>query len=178
MITASHLYELPFGKGKPFLSQNRAAGLVLGEWQLNGIYRFATGTPFTATADATSCNCPGNNQFADAIASVTYLGGIGPGQPWFSTSSFGAPAPNGFGTAGRNTIRGPRLSNYDLSVFRLFPIGERFRLEYRAEFYNLTNTPHFANPSGTATSATFGIISSTLGGYGNRQVQMALRLKF
>ena len=55
---------------------------------------------------------------------------------------------------------------------------ERFRLEYRAEFYNLTNTPHFSNPSGSATSATFGIISSTLSGYGNRQVQMALRVKF
>jgi hypothetical protein len=178
MITASHLYELPFGKGKPLLSRNRAASLILGGWQLNGIFRFATGTPFTATADATSCNCPGNNQFADAIAPITYLGGIGPGQPWFSTSSFAAPAPNRFGTAGRNTIRGPRLTNYDLSVFRLFTISERIRLEYRSEFYNLTNTPHFANPSGTATSATFGIISSTLSGYGNRQMQMALRLKF
>jgi len=178
MITASHLYELPFGKGKALLSQNRAASLVLGGWQLNGILRFATGTPFTATADSTSCNCPGNGQFADAIAPITYLGGIGPGQPWFSTASFAAPAPNRFGTAGRNTIRGPRLSNYDLSVFRVFGISERIRLEYRGEFYNLTNTPHFSNPSGTATSATFGIISSTLSGYGNRQVQMALRLKF
>jgi hypothetical protein len=178
MITASHLYELPFGKGKPLLSQNRAAGLILGGWQLNGILRFATGTPFTASADATSCNCPGNSQFADAIAPVTYPDGIGPGQPWFSTSSFAPPGPNRFGTAGRNTIRGPRLSNYDLSIFRIFPIAERFRLEYRAEFYNLTNTPHFSNPSGSSTSATFGIVSSTLSGYGNRQVQMALRLKF
>ncbi|HXB73858.1 MAG TPA: TonB-dependent receptor [Candidatus Acidoferrales bacterium] len=178
MITAGHLYELPFGKGKPLLNQNRAAGMILGGWQLNGIFRFATGTPFTASADATSCNCPGNSQFADAIAPVTYLGGIGPGQPWFSTASFAAPGPNRFGSAGRNTIRGPRLTNYDFSIFRMFRITERFRLEYRGEFYNLTNTPHFSNPSGSATSATFGIISSTLSGYGNRQVQMALRLKF
>jgi len=178
MLTASHLAEMPFGKGKKFLSQNRTAGMILGGWQLNGILRFATGTPFTASADATSCNCPGNGQFADAIAPVTYLGGIGPGQPWFTTSSFAPPGPNRFGTAGRNTIRGPRLSNYDVSIFRLFPISERFRLEYRAEFYNLTNTPHFSNPSGSVTSATFGIISGTLSGYGNRQVQMALRLKF
>jgi len=178
MITASHLYELPFGKGKPLLSQNRAAGAILGGWQLNGILRLATGTPFTASADATSCNCPGNSQFADAIAPVTYPGGIGPGQPWFSTSSFAPPAPNRFGTAGRNTIRGPRLRNYDLSIFRIFRMTERLRLEYRAEFYNLTNTPHFSNPSGSSTSATFGIVSSTLSGYGNRQVQMALRLKF
>ena len=178
LVTASHLYELPFGKGKPFLKQNRIVAAIVGDWQLNGIFRLATGTPFTGTADATSCNCPGNGQFADAIVSVTYPHGIGPGQPWFSTSSFAAPAPNRFGTAGRNTIRGPRLSNYDLSIFRVFPFTERFRLEYRAEFYNLTNTPHFANPSGSVTSATFGIVSSTLNGYGNRQIQMALRLKF
>jgi hypothetical protein len=178
MLTASHLVEMPFGKGKRFLGQNRAAGMILGGWQLNGIFRLATGTPFTASADATSCNCPGNGQFADAIAPVTYLGGVGPGQPWFSTSSFALPGPNRFGSAGRNTIRGPRLTNYDVSVFRVFPFSERFRLEYRVEFYNLTNTPHFSNPSGSASSATFGIISSTLSGYGNRQVQMALRLKF
>jgi outer membrane receptor protein involved in Fe transport len=178
MVTASHLYELPFGKGKHFLNQGGMAGRIIGGWQLNGIFRFATGTPFTASADATSCNCPGNNNFADALAPVTYLGGIGPGQPWFSTSSFAAPGPNRFGSAGRNTIRGPKLRNYDLSIFRTFAITERVRLEYRAEFYNLTNTPNFANPSGNSSSAVFGIISSTLGGYGNRQVQMALRLKF
>jgi hypothetical protein len=177
MLTVSHLYELPFGKSKRLLSQGPAA-MVLGGWQLNGIFRLATGTPFTASADATSCNCPGNGQFADAISPVTYLSGIGPGQPWFSTASFAAPGPNRFGTVGRNTIRGPRLTNYDLSIFRIFSITERVKLEYRAEFYNLTNTPHFANPSGSQTSATFGIISSTLSGYGNRQMQMALRLKF
>ena len=114
MLTASHLVEMPFGKGKRFLGQNRAAGMILGGWQLNGIFRLATGTPFTASADATSCNCPGNGQFADAIAPVTYLGGVGPGQPWFSTSSFALPGPNRFGSAGRNTIRGPRLTNYDV----------------------------------------------------------------
>jgi outer membrane receptor protein involved in Fe transport len=177
MVTISHLYELPFGKGKPFLSKG-IAGMILGGWQVNGIYRFATGTPFTATADATSCNCPGNGNFADAISPVSILGGVGPGQPWFTTASFAVPGPNRFGTAGRNTIRGPRLSNYDFSVFRTFPFTERFRLEYRAEFYNLTNTPHFSNPSGSVSAATFGIISSTLSGYGNRQIQMALRLKF
>jgi hypothetical protein len=178
MVTASHLYELPFGKGKRFLNQGGIAGRVIGGWQLNGILRFATGTPFTATADATSCNCPGNNNFADALTSVTYLGGIGPGQPWFSTSSFAAPGPNRFGSAGRNTVRGPRLTNYDLSIFRIFPFTERVKLEFRAEFYNLLNNPHFGNPSGNSSSAVFGIISSTLSGYGNRQTQMALRLKF
>ncbi|MGI8988973.1 MAG: carboxypeptidase regulatory-like domain-containing protein [Bryobacteraceae bacterium] len=177
LLTLSHLYEFPFGKGKRFLSRS-FGGILLGGWQLNGIYRYATGSPFTPTADATACNCPGNGNFADVLGSNTILGGIGPGQTWFSTSSFAVPGPNRFGNAGRNSLRGPHLSNYDFSLFRTFSIAERIKLEFRAEFYNLTNTPHFSNPSGNVSSGTFGVITSTLGGYGNRQSQMALRLKF
>ncbi len=88
------------------------------------------------------------------------------------------PAPNRFGNAGRNSICGPHLSNYDFSLFRTFPVAERLKLEFRAEFYNLTNTPHFSNPSGNVSSASFGVITGTLSGYGNRQTQMALRLRF
>lgn len=177
LLTVSHLYESPFGKGKASLNHG-FGGTVLGGWQLNGIYRFATGTPFTPSADATACNCPGNGNFADVLGSPSILGGIGPGQTWFTTSAFGVPAPNSFGNAGRNSIRGPHLSNYDFSLFRTFPIAERLKLEFRAEFYNLTNTPHFSNPSGNVSSASFGVITGTLSGYGNRQSQMALRLKF
>jgi hypothetical protein len=181
LLTISHVYELPFGKGKPFLSNGGFAALLLSNWQLNGIYRYATGTPFTATADATACNCPGNSNFADAVAPVQILGGVGSGQPWFSTSSFAVPGPNRFGNAGRNTIRGPHLTNYDFSLFRTFAIKERVRLEFRGEFYNITNTPHFSNPSSdnsSVNSGSFGIITSTLSGYGNRQVQTALRVTF
>lgn len=178
ILTISHVYELPFGKGKPFLNNGGVAAHILENWQLNGIFRLATGMPFTATADATSCNCPGNGNFADAITPVQTLGGVGPGQPWFSTASFAIPAPNEFGNAGRNTIRGPELKNYDFSLFRTFAVTERFKLEFRGEFYNLTNTPHFSNPDGNVNDATFGVISSTLGGFGNRQTQVALRLLF
>jgi hypothetical protein len=178
ILTVSHLFELPFGKGKRFLNNGGLVPFLLSGWQLNGIYRLATGTPFTATADATACNCPGNGNYADAVAPVETLGAVGASQFWFSRSSFAVPGPNRFGNAGRNTLRGPRLSNYDFSVFRNFSFGERFQLEYRAEFYNLANTPHFANPTGNVSSANFGTITSTLNGYGNRQIQMALRLKF
>jgi hypothetical protein len=178
LLTISHVYDLPFGKGKPFLSNGGFAAQLLSNWQLNGIYRYATGTPFTATADATACNCPGNGNFADAVAPVQTLGGVGPGQPWVSITSFAVPGPNRFGNAGRNTIRGPHLSNYDFSLFRTFAIKERVRLEFRGEFYNLTNSPHFSNPSGNVSSGSFGIITSTLSGYGNRQVQTALRVTF
>ncbi len=177
MLTISHSYELPFGVGKRYLRSGLAAYIV-GNWQLNGIYRFATGVPFNITTDATPCNCPGNGNYANVVHATSILGGIGPGQKWFDVTAFAAPPPNTFGNAGRNIVRGPHLSNYDMSVFRIFPIRERARLEFRGEFYNLTNTPHFANPSGAVTSGNFGEISSTLGGYGNREIQLALRLVF
>jgi hypothetical protein len=177
MLTVSHIWELPIGKGKPFLNSGPAA-YILGNWQINGIYRLATGTPFSITTDATPCNCPGNGNYANVLGATSILGGIGPGQKWFDTTAFAAPPPNTFGNAGRNIVRGPRLSNYDMSIFRNFPITERTRLEFRGEFYNLTNTPHFASPSGSLTSGNFGEISSTLGGYGNREIQLALRLTF
>jgi outer membrane receptor protein involved in Fe transport len=178
ILTISHVYEVPFGKGKPLLNNGGVLAAIASGWQLNGIFRFATGMPFTARADATSCDCPGNGNFANAISPVHILGGIGPGQPWFTTSSFAAPAPNQFGNAGRNTIRGPSLKNYDFSLFRTFTIGERFKLEFRGEFYNLTNTPHFSNPDGNVNDSTFGIISGTLSGAPNRQVQGGFRFMF
>jgi hypothetical protein len=152
--------------------------MVVGNWQVNGIFYAETGTPFTPLADATPCNCPGNNNYADTLRSAKILGGVGPGQKWFDVTSFAAPGPNRFGSAGRNSIRGPSLINYDFSVFRTFPIRERVKIEFRSEFYNLTNTPHFANPSNNINTGNFGEITSTLSGYGNRQIQFALRATF
>jgi hypothetical protein len=177
MLTLSHIYELPFGTGKKHL-RTGALGYVVGNWQVNGIFRLATGTPFTIGADATPCNCPGNGNFADVLRATQILGGIGPAQKWFDITAFVAPGPNRFGNGGRNIVRGPRLTNYDFSLFRNFPIRERLKLEFRSEFYNLTNTPHFGNPSNSVNSGNFGEISSTLGGYGEREIQLALRLVF
>jgi hypothetical protein len=177
MWVVSNTYELPFGKGKKWATSGPMS-YVLGAWQLNGIFRAVTGTPFTISADATPCNCPGNGNFADVLGPTTILHGAGPGQKWFDVTPFAAPGPNRFGTGGRNIVRGPSLINYDFSVFKQFPITERFKLEFRAEFYNLTNSPHFGTPSGNVNSGNFGEISSTMGGYGNREIQFALRLVF
>jgi hypothetical protein len=177
MATINHLWELPFGKGKPYLSAGPGAW-ILGGWQLNGILRFVTGTPFSIVANAGPCNCPGNGNFADVLRATSTLGGIGPGQLYFDTGAFAAPAANRFGNAGRNIVRGPGFGNYDFSIFRMFPIRERARLEFRSEFYNLTNTPRFGNPVGNVNAGNFGQITGTLNGEGERDIQFALRLVF
>jgi hypothetical protein len=174
MFTASHLYELPFGKGKRLASSGPLA-VVAGGWQLNGVFRVVSGTPFSIGADSSSCNCPGNSNYADAIGAVRILGGTGPGQYWFDRSAFAAPAANRFGTAGRNIVRGPGFANYDMSVFRAFPVTERAKVEFRSEFYNLTNTPRWGNPNSSVNSGNFGQITSTSG---EREIQFALRLLF
>lgn len=177
MLVLNHIYELPFGKGKAFLHDGPARWIA-GGWQLNGILRVVSGAPFNITADSGPCNCPGNGQFADVAGSYTKLGAIGPGQLFFNTAAFQAPPANRFGNAGRNIGRGPVLPNYDFSVFRNFDLTERLRLEFRSEFYNLTNTPQFANPVGNVNAGNFGQITGTVNGAGEREIQFALRLRF
>lgn len=172
-----HVYELPFGKGKAFLNKGGILSLLSGGWQTNGVFRFQSGKPFTPTASATSCNCPGNSQFAQQIAPIHYLHGIGAGHPWFNTSSYAAPAANTFGNAGTDSIRGPDFKQYDFSLSRTLRLGERFSLMGRGEFYNVTNTPSFNNPSTAVdTPSSFGIVSSAK--QNQRVGQLAMKLLF
>ena len=175
LLTITHTYQLPFGHGKPLLNRGGVSAWILSGWQLNGIFRYASGASLSTSADATSCNCPGNSQVANVIGPIGYLGGIGAASPWFSTSSFAPPTPNQFGNAGVGIIHGPSLKNYDFSVFRTFAVRERLNLQYRAEFYDFTNTPFFGSPNTNVSSAAFGTITSAST---YRQIQMALRLTF
>ncbi|MBM3757538.1 MAG: hypothetical protein FJW38_26600 [Acidobacteria bacterium] len=177
MLVINHIYELPFGPGKQYLTSGPGRWIA-GGWQLNGILRAVSGSPFNITADAGPCNCPGNGQFADVAGKYTKLGNVGPGQRFFDTTQFVAPGPNRFGNAGRNIGRGPVLANYDFSVFRTFDVREGWKLELRGEIYNLTNTPQFGNPVGNVNAGNFGQITGTFAGAGEREVQLALRLRF
>lgn len=174
MFVASHIWDLPFGRGQRYAQQGPASW-ILGGWQLNGIFRVVTGNPFSIVADAGPCNCPGNGNYADVVGPTRRIGGVGPGQFWFDTSAFRAPGPNRFGNAGRNIVQGPGFVNYDFSVFRKFAIREQIKLEFRTEFYNLSNTPRFGNPINNVNAGNFGQILSAAG---EREVQFALRLLF
>ncbi len=177
MLTLNHIWELPFGTGKRY-AQTGPLRWIAGDWQIAGIARFVTGAPFSIVADAGPCNCPGNGNFADVLRATSILGGYGPGQLYMDTSAFAAPRPGTFGNGGRNIVPGPGFENYDFSVFRFFPIREKMRLEFRAEFYNLTNSPRFGNPVGNVNAGNFGQITGTLFGEGERDIQFALRLTF
>jgi hypothetical protein len=177
--------ELPFGKGKK-LAQDGVAAALLGNRQVNGILSLVSGRPFNVTASGTSLNAPGNTQTADQVKSnVEKLGGIGtavsgvPDERYFDPTAFANVTAVRFGTTGRNILRGPGLENFDLSLFRVFPITERFRIEFRAESFNFTNTPHFSNPGNTnVTASNFMVITSTNTNFPERQFRFGLRLTF
>jgi len=170
------VYEVPFGKNKSH-GGNNLATWVLGGWQVNGTLSASTGLPFTVTASSASLNAPNNTQTADQILpTVKKLGGIGSGSPYYDPSAFASVTAVRFGTAGRNILRAPSIYNLNASIFRTFPFNERMNLQFRAESYNFSNTPHFAAPSANASSGNFLVITSAA--QDQRQFRLALKLTF
>jgi len=142
-----NIAELPFGRGKRWATSGVPAAL-LGGWQVNAIFLAYKGNPFSVVSSAGPLNAPFNSQRADVVKPKPQkLGGVGPGQAFYDWTAFRPVTEPRFGTAAFNLLRGPGLVNLDLGLFRQFQISERVRLQFRAEAFNATNTPHFANPS-------------------------------
>ncbi|MBI3683980.1 MAG: hypothetical protein HY235_26700 [Acidobacteria bacterium] len=147
-LQVSGVYQLPFGKRKNWLNGGGLASKLAGGWQLNALLSVYSGSPFTVTASGTSLNAPGSSQRADQVKpQVNILHGTGPGQTWFDPFAFAPVTAVRFGTAGFNTLRGPGTVNADIGIFREFRVQERYKMQLRVESFNVTNTPHFANPS-------------------------------
>jgi hypothetical protein len=148
------VYELPWGRGRKWANSGFLAA-VAGGWQVNSIFTAVTGTPFTVTASGASLNAPGSTQVADQVLSeVKKLGNIGVGVPFFDPSAFRPVTAVRFGNAGVNNLYGPGMVNLDFGIFRAFRITEGKELQFRAESFNFTNTPHFNNPSASASDMT------------------------
>ena len=142
------VYQLPFGKGKS-LAQNGLMSAILGGWQLSGLFSAYSGLPFTPTASATSLNATFSTQFADCNAPANFTGNF---QQLYTTSTFGTPSTGRFGTCGINSLHGPRIINMDAGLERTITIKERLHLKFRAEMFNVANTPHHATVNATNAS--------------------------
>jgi hypothetical protein len=181
MFQMAFVYELPY---KTSGTGNSVLRWVLGDWQVNGVYAAFSGTPFTITADGTDLNMPGNPQTADLNGSYDIIGKHADDGYFFDPAPFSQPQGVRLGNTGRNQFRGPGAWNLDFSVFRGFPIGGAGRrVEFRAEFFNLTNTPQWGNPDADVNSGTFGRTftvgnSSRDAGSGERQIRLGLRVQF
>ncbi|MCC7155332.1 MAG: TonB-dependent receptor, partial [Bryobacterales bacterium] len=177
MFTLGYVYELPFGPRKTLVTSGFLSHL-LRDWQTNGMFSAYSGTPFTVSASGTQLNAPGNSQTADLVkeGKVAILGNIGANTSWFDPLAFRQPAGVRYGSSGRNTLFGPGIVNMDMSLFRTFRFSERLHLEFKAECFNISNTPKFSNPGANVASMSlnsdgtiralnnYSSITSTLGG--------------
>ena len=176
------IVELPFGRGKKWINQGFGA-MILGGWQINGVASMYTGQPFSISAPGTSLNAPGNSQRADLVKpNVAKLGGAGPRQKFYDPTAFAEVTEVRFGTAGFNLLNSPGTSNLDAGLFRSFSITEKFKMQFRAEAFNFTNTPHFTAPNGNVSSSSFMEVSAVRGlgreGIDERVFRFGLRLSF
>ncbi len=95
---------------------------------------------------------------------------------WFDTSCFANPPQYVFGNSGKGHVRGPGVVNFDLSAFKHFQFDEKRTIEFRADFFNALNNPHFGNPQVTFGNTDFGRITSTI--LTPREIQLGLKLFF
>jgi outer membrane receptor protein involved in Fe transport len=181
IFSAAWVYALPFGKGGKMSSGNSAVDAVIGGWNLNGILSLNSGTPFDVGSSkdiAQTGNFNFGNGYGYERANVVgslYPGNKGPSE-WINIASFQTPPKGTFGDLGRDSLRSDWYKNLDLSVFRQFPITERFRLEFRFEAFNVTNTPVWAIPVTSLENKNFGVVTQTANV--PRQLQFGLKLYF
>jgi hypothetical protein len=185
-FVANAIYSLPIGKGGMILNSDSAASRFIGGWQVNAILTLASGIPFTVTAPdesdtganhASYASCIGN-PFAGATTNPSQIAGGGAGF-YLNPNAFAIPAVGTFGNCAPRAFHGPGTENLDASIFKIFALTERFRLEFRSEFFNAINHPNFANPDANFTSSSLGSFGKVFATTTDpRQIQFALKLYY
>jgi hypothetical protein len=151
-FVANVVYELPFGHKSQF-----------GGWQVSAITSVQSNVPFTPmlafdNADVQSLfTSERPDLVGNPYTGVCPNGGrVGTASCWFNPSAFALPPPGQFGTAGRNSLRGPTFAEFDLSLEKGFRLTEGARITFGAEAYNLLNHPNFGVPSNTQSPLSLG----------------------
>ncbi len=186
-LALSANYEIPVGSGKALNIRNGVLNQIIGGWQTNGILIIRSGL----ATDVTTAALPpvfGTINRPDRVSGQPMLVPNPGFDQYFNPAAFKIPAtvPNfrgvpipTFGNSSRMVLRGPSQRNLDFSVFKDFRLAEKRRIEFRAESFNLTNTPYFSLSSPTSAALTVGnagfgklASSQTVG----RQLQFGLKL--
>jgi hypothetical protein len=174
------VYELPVGKGRKFLANMPgAANAVLGGWQVSSIVRFGSGLPLGFTAPNSLANYGFQVQRPNVSDLKTAALDNRTPDRWFNTSAFVAPGTYELGgmTRWAPNIRFGPTRHADLAVLKNFRMRERYKAQFRAEMFNMTNTPQFGRANTTVGNADFGKVSGTTN-VGPRNIQLGLRIQF
>ena len=203
VFVVNTVYELPFGKGKPFLSNSgRIVNYLVGGYQLTNTTNWSGGLPWTPTTnecggeqDVNICRPNnGSGSFPLGAGSLQHPTGRAPFVQYFTPLTslggrFRDAGKGNLGNAGYNSLRGPRGFYSDLSVTKNIPIGERVKAQFRMDAFNVFNHPVYAfsgnnganncvDCQNTQVSSNNGRITDIEGGTSMRALQFALRFSF
>jgi len=196
-FTTNWIYQLPFGKGRPFLSSvHPALNTIIGGWDISGIYSYYSGqflTPFwtgpdpTGTFNTSSSTRPIVTIRPDQLRDPNLPGDQRMISRWFDQTAFGAPPVGRFGTSAKGVIKGPNVNVWHMGLFKSFSLTESVRLRWELTATNFFNHPNYSNPAANISQAgAVGVISG-VGGVngastgdlpGARNFRMGLRLEW
>jgi hypothetical protein len=209
------VYEFPFGRGRKWFNEGPASW-ILGDWQLNYIFQARSGSPFNLIVTGDLANLRGNpnvgapnNYLRPNLIANPFVAGPVAANPdpacqrtisqggkaadevhtvasWFNPCAFGIPI-GAFGNLGRNVFRGKAVYTMDMSLFKNFRIREDWKLQLRAEAFNIFNTQNWDTPANanltlntnnTTLATGVGRISNLAQGTTPRQIQFGIRFVF
>jgi hypothetical protein len=186
LATINGTYELPFGRGKRFLSN--AAGWhdkLASGWSISAIQSVQSGLPFTPQLGFNPTNNGDSRNPIRPSWNPAFAGKLILGSPslYFDPNAFVTPASGTYGNVGRDTMIGPGIVSLDASLIKNTSVTERLRVQFRAEFFNALNHANLSTPNpvvftaaNTAPSPTAGVVTAT--STTSRQVQFGLKLLF
>jgi len=176
IFSGSVVYEIPIGTGRSYSTGHKALDYILGNWDLNAIVTFYSGVPFDVTVSNGDLANTGNVlERSNQVLTNPYPSNQ-TSSAWINPAAFATPPPYTFGTLGRNSLRSDSTKNLDFSVIRRFPFLERYAFEFRADSFNLTNTPVFNTPNHVLGNPNLGVVTSTRNN--ERELQFALKFLF
>jgi hypothetical protein len=171
-------YELPFGTGKKFLANNKFLDIAVGGWSINFQTTMQSGFPLAISQNNLNSVIGTSNQRPNAtgISPVTSGSLEDRLSDYINKAAFSTAPQFTYGNVSRTIpMRGPGIANTDFSLFKSY-VFEQFRAQFRAEAFNLTNTPQFYGPTTNINSSTFGQITTQANF--SRIIQLGVRFEF
>jgi hypothetical protein len=175
IVSMGGVYELPFGPGRAHVLRGWK-DVIAGGWQVAGLVRLQSGSPLAVT-QATNLNAFAGFgiQRPNRITDPTLAADQRTTQRWFNTAAFAQAPQFTLGNSSRNPVVGPHYRVADVMIGKTFHINGRLRAEFRAESFNVTNTPPLGNPNVSFGNAAFGTITTALD---PRVYEFVLKLHF
>lgn len=176
-LAISGQYELPVGKGKPYLHDGPASW-ILGNWQTNAVVQLHSGQPYNMTVSGDVANI-GNTISWFNYARPNLVGNAKLSHPtksaMFNTAAFTVPSFS-YGDAPKNFLSSSQFADADFSLFKNFKFGETATLSFRANAYNIFNIENYGQPDTNLGDPTFGVVSGT--SFAPRELELALHLEY